>query len=1150
MRKIILIVGAALLVYLIPAWFAGSLFGLHGMKIWILRLGLVLIGMIAAAVAVWFLSSKKKQEGAAAAEPAPAGSEEMALLLRDAEKKLSGAKLEKGARIGNLPAVIVLGETSSTKTSIILQSGLDPELLAGQVYQDGNVTATRLANLWYSRRTVFVEAGGKLLEDAGSRNYLIKRLQPRKAVVGSGGQAPRVALVCVEAERITGSAQTMTAAAVNLRAKLGEISQAFGINLPVYLLFTKSDRLPFFADFVRNLNNEEATQVLGVTLPLGGPTGGVYVEEQTARLGNSFDQLFHSLCDARPEVLSRENEAPRLPNTYEFPREFRKLRGQMLQFLVDLTRPSQLTVGPFLRGFYFTGVRPVVIQEAVAAPSRAPEARPAQSAREATAMFRVPAGGQAAAAAPQQRVSVSRKVPQWLFLSHFFNDVLLADRVAMGASGASTKTNTLRRVLLATAAALSLIFCIGFTVSFFLNRGLESQIKEAVSSTAVAPTGTNLASVDSLRNLDTLRQSLATLTEYYREGAPLRYRWGLYVGNDLYPDVRRLYFSRFKQLLFGQTQNTLVTYMNGLPTAPSPNAPFDLTYDRLKAHLITTSHHDKSTRDWLSPMLLKTWNASGAADPERVQLARNQFDFYSDELKTENPFSNQSDPTGVPTARRYLNQFAEVDRVYQQLKAGVQKPSINFNRLIPGSKDYVVDNYDVAGPFTKDGYDIMSDAIRNPNKLVHGEEWVLGKEGAADSDHSKLIQQLQDRYRTDYIKEWRAYLKSAAVVRYKDIKDAAEKLNGFSSNSSPLLALFALASTNTNVNDAAVKTAFQPVQTVVPPADVRLVGPQNQDYISALLKLQSSVDALAKSPDPNGDPTAALNDATAARQTTKQLANLKFNPDPEAHIDGTTQKLLEDPIANLESLLRGLGPAELNAKGKEFCGQYAAVLRKYPFNPSATTDATVDEFSNVFRKPDGLLWKFYDGSLKKYLVKQGSQYAPVAGTAATLTPRFVDFFNQAAAFSDALYVGGPDPKFAYSLKAVPTEGVQKMGVEIDGQKMDFSGGTPTPKSFTWQGSGAHAARGTFGSEGASFSDNSGTWAIFRLFAEADKRDPIPGGGERLDWVVRTGASRKPSILPSGNPLTVRLELNMAGSPSVFQKGFFSRLACVAEVAKP
>jgi hypothetical protein len=36
---------------------------------------------------------------------------------------------------------------------------------------------------------------------------------------------------------------------------------------------------------------------------------------------------------------------------------------------------------------------------------------------------------------------------------------------------------------------------------------------------------------------------------------------------------------------------------------------------------------------------------------------------------------------------------------------------------------------------------------------------------------------------------------------------------------------------------------------------------------------------------------------------------------------------------------------------------------------------------------------------------------------------------------------------------------------------------------------------------------------------------------------------------NGKPVTVRLQLDMTGPP-VFQKGFFSRLACVAEVAKP
>ncbi|MEI9970632.1 MAG: hypothetical protein WDO73_00495 [Ignavibacteriota bacterium] len=35
------------------------------------------------------------------------------------------------------------------------------------------------------------------------------------------------------------------------------------------------------------------------------------------------------------------------------------------------------------------------------------------------------------------RVVGQRKVPQWLFLGHFFNDLLLADTAAKGASSSS-----------------------------------------------------------------------------------------------------------------------------------------------------------------------------------------------------------------------------------------------------------------------------------------------------------------------------------------------------------------------------------------------------------------------------------------------------------------------------------------------------------------------------------------------------------------------------------------------------------------------------------------------------------------------------------------------------------------------------------------
>src|SRR5207249_3264143 len=121
-----------------------------------------------------------------------------------------------------------------------------------------------------------------------------------------------------------------------------------------------------------NLSNEESIQVLGTTLPISARSTGVYAEQEAQRLTTAFHDLYYSLCDKRPEFLSREHAAESLPGIYEFPREFRKLRSAMVQFLVDLARPSQLTTGPFLRGFYFSGVRPIMVNEMAPAPALAP----------------------------------------------------------------------------------------------------------------------------------------------------------------------------------------------------------------------------------------------------------------------------------------------------------------------------------------------------------------------------------------------------------------------------------------------------------------------------------------------------------------------------------------------------------------------------------------------------------------------------------------------------------------------------------------------------------------------------------------------------------------------------------------------------------
>jgi type VI secretion system protein ImpL len=1125
--------------------------GLRHANPYVIQTMLLVISAIGAAVMAWLMSKRVSNTPQAAAGAAAQEAADVESLIDEAKARLAEAQNEKDTKLGTLPAVFVIGESGSAKTNIMVRSGLEPELLAGQVYEENNIVPTPLGNVWFARGTVFVEAAKKLLTDAAQWTGLIDYLQPSKLASLMGrDEVPRAALVCVDSETVVtaGGEDALAASARNLRARLVEISQRLGINLPVYVLFTKTDRIPFFMEYFRNLDNEEAAKTFGMTLPIVTTRQGVYAEEENSRLGTAFERLFRGLCNARPGFMARDHEPVHRASVYEFPREFRKMRVPLVRFLVELCKPSQLTTGPFLRGFYFSGVRPVMVTEAAPA-VRAPEPAAAGGRLGATGMFQMKAGAQPAAA--PTRLS-TRKVPQWMFLGHLFNDVLLSDEAAMGASASSVKASLPRRILLGTAAGLCLLYSGLLAWSFTNNRALETRVRQAAEGIAsVESPGANVASLASLQRLETLRGSLETLTTYNRDGAPWSYRWGLYAGNSLYPEVRRVYFDDFRKLLLGQTQTTIVDSLRAVPGVITGGPEYGPTYDSLKAYLITTSNHDKSTRAFLAPVLTNRWSANRNIDPERQQLAQKQFEFYARELKVANPFSSDNDTAAVEKARHYLALFAGFERVYQAMLADAAKNTapLNFNKRFPGSAEVVLDSQDVAGPFTKPGWEFIKNSLKNPQKYFSGEQWVLGDQSASNIDQSKLGQQLAERYYSDYIKQWRAYLKAASVVRYANLPDAAKKLNTLSGNQSPLLELFWLASQNTGVDVPAVANAFQPVHAVVPPTAVdHYIAPPNQAYMSALVTLQTSVDAAASMPQPT-DAAAAqtLTNASAARVSARQVAQ-SFRIDPEGRVEVTVQKLMEDPITSVEALLRKLGPDELNGKGKAMCVPFRALMTKYPFNSNSTVQATAADVSSVFRKPDGALWKLYDENLQKLLPKQGALYVAMPGGAVTLNPAFVNFFNQAAALSDFFYGGGSqDPHFTYILKPVPTDGIQTVNLQLDGQQMSYSGGPAAAKNFVWQTTGAHEAKASvkFGETPLTWSNDEGLWAVFQFFGKAEQWRPA-GTGNVLEWVLRLG---KDPVLANGKPLTVRFELDMGGGPQVFQKGFLSRLGCVAEVAK-
>jgi type VI secretion system protein ImpL len=1104
---------------------------------------LALIGLV-----VLLVVRQKKAKAAAAADSAePVGSDEISMLIRGAEAKLAAAKIENGARVGNLPALLLVGEQGSTKTSVMLHSGIEAELLAGQVYQNNEVAPTRSANIWFARRTLFVEAGSGLLTDPGQWHTLVKRLQPRGSVVSRGEQAPRAAVVFYDCENFArqGAQEAASASARNLRARLGEISQALGINLPVYVLFTRMDRLPFCLEYIRNLSNEEAMQVLGVTLPMVTQRAeGVYGEQETARLSDNFERLFRSLADSRPPFLARETDTSKLPAAYEFPREFRKLRPAVVQFLVDLCRPSQLSTGPFLRGFYFTGVRPVIVNESAPVAAAAPQQQSTYDAPPgATGIFTAGARAQAQRQAPMPVSTGSRKMPQWVFLTHLFNDILLADKSAMGASGASVKTSSARRILFLALASLCLIASVLFTVSFFKNRSLEAQVRDAAQSISSAPPpAADVASIGDLQKLETLRQAYERLASYHRNGGPLGYRWGLFTGEDLYPEARRIYFARFQQLLLLPTQRAMVPFLNGLPAKPGPD--YGPTYDTLKAYLITTSNHDKSTREFLPPVLMKWWKNDRTVDDPRTQLAQKQFDFYAGELKDENPFSNVNDGAAIVHARVYLSQFAGVDRVYAFMlsEASKNNPPIDFNRQFVDSAKIVLEPHVVPGAFSKGGWAFMKDAIPHADRYFSGEEWVLGKQQGADLDRAALAQEIRTRYNKDFTDHWRTYIKQASVQRYTGIPDAAAKLSVTASAQSPLLALLCVASENTAVDDPTVAAVFQPEQTVVPAGcSAKYNAPSNQAYMASLLGLQASLESVSQLPNPDDNATAPTRtQAMQAHLAARQMAQA-FRADSD--LGAPTQKLLEDPITNAEGVLKGLGPADLNKKGKDACSQLRPILSKFPFNPKSQTDATIQDVNMIFAPKQGAIWQFWEANLQKLASRQG---VPVPNAPIQITAAFQAYLARAAAFTDAAYPNGAaNPQFKYTVRGVIGPDTERISGNIDGQPADFSGAGAPAKTFTWPGPnpGTQLSIRLKGGNETLYPSYQGLWSVFRFVGDADRHT-----GSSVEMDARAGKANQLVRNPANNqPVTIKLDIN--ANPPVFDKSYFAGMGCVAEVAK-
>jgi type VI secretion system protein ImpL len=1146
--KRILIGTLIFLVYLALVIWGGFVLHFEGTKLILFCVILGLLGALTTAFVVWYLY--KISKGAAdAAGPDTPDAVNLSTLLRDADARIRQAGRAGVKSLAAMPLIYVIGDENSAKTQTVLQSGLDPELLAGNVFRDGVIVPTQLANLWLAGNYVVAEAGGALLRQPALWTRLLKATIPARlgSVFSSDSRLPaRSVVVCVSIERILApnTSEQIRALAQTLNERLRQLSQTLGISLPIYVLFTKLDNVTPFAEYVSHLSEEEVKLPIGSLLSSLHTGSGLYTEQATALISSKFDQLLFALSEFRLDILSRGGELQELARAYEFPRDLRKLRAGIVSFLAEVARPSQIGVNPFLRGFFFAGMRAHLVEDVLDIGPAQPQVSTPSADAGATRIFSLASVQAPQAPTPQPRRGGTRKVPQWVFLPHLFSKILLADKSALEASRSSTRTSYLKRTLLAVTCAIILIALTLVTISFFRNRSLEQRAAAAASAQVSPASPTMFASQADLDTLDKLRAILDQLGAYRKDGPPLMSRFGLYRGDALYPVACQAYSNKFRTLLLAPTQENILAKLRAVPLAPTPDADYSATYRPLKAYIITVSNPDpdsaQDTNDFLPSALLAEWTGNGAPSSDVARLAQAQFEFYARLLPEASGCLSGSggyrNDVIVAQARAYLNGFQGFQHVYQSMLAAANHkvPGFNFNGKFPGSAQYIVDSFPVPGAFSKDGFTFMQDAILHPDPYFRGEEWVLGPSSGPPIDRAALSTQLKSAYTADYIQTWRSYLTKAQFITYRNFPDAGTKLSALDSNTSALLELFSLISFNTGVSSIDISNAFQAPQAVVPSSipDNRLIVSSNQAYIQSLQALEGVIKNLTLNPTNANDPSAAIpvtQAAIAGEQAAENLRN-SFLPDPTGGMDKISFNLLQAPIKSAQELAAQAPASAAGGGAKNFCAQIAPVLAKFPFNPQSSVEASTEEVSQVFAPGSGSFAQFYNATLRPLVVLQGSQYVPAPGSTVKISPSFITFLNNAQRISNGLFSsGGNQPSLDFTLTEVKAPDVSNAVLNIDGKQLKNSG-----ESVTFHWVSQPSSNITLKTQKNTAPAMTGSWSVFHFGFGAPQVSP-----NRLKFSFSFN---------NQTPEIVLLDASGPGAP-LLNPEFMRSFHCVSNVAR-
>lgn len=990
-----------------------------------------------------------------------------------------------------LPWYLLLGNTGCGKTSLLEHSGVEFPINDHQDRLTKDIGHTRYCDWFFANNAILIDSAGRFTEqetmsaDAGVWQGFLQQLKMRRRRRPLNG----VILALDMDQLLHDSEPELEHYARTIRERMQELQQRLTLDIPVYVVLTKTDRLSGFSEFFETLSREDREQVMGVTFRENSDG------TQAQVLHQEFAELLRRLNSQVLQRMHQERDVQRRSRLLEFPMQLASI-GQRLALVVELAfAKTRYHKASHLRGIYFTS---------------APEVN--SHLNDTTAAI-----GRNLSLPRHLLPSVGEK--RGFFIRQLLEEVIFPESELAGLDqGYEKKLRWRNRLAYASVAALLMLGGGVWANSFLYNSGHQQQIASQLEHTQTLhqqlPATADLA--ESAPLLDNMRLS----RDIFPAAAEVAWtdQLGLYQGEPLNYLSQEIYNQQLRKQMLPRIQRQLEAQIS------SNLDQRNVLANALRAYLMLSLHHhldEAYLQDWLAQIWAERYRGQGDLQRNLADHLAHLLDIGFEPVALNNQvlISARNELRTEPTAEL-------VYRMLQEDSALVKVGDFSFASVLTSyPRVFEFDDYQIPGLYTRKGYQqvFLVRGIGMVKDIVDN-NWVLGDTSElTDHEIKRIYHEVEELYFRDYIEHWNTALTQLQIKPSADIAGASAQLQAMTSSSQPLLTVLQTVRDNSllmdgldglagHAGDLTAKTnpklakiaegavdgaleqvavseaqqalaqQFQSLNVLLP--DGKNPAPALQNALDAVHALQTRINGISNAPDP---------EQAAYRLARERMSGKN---DEMGRLRSAAEALPATPSGWLLQLVDQSWNLTLASSQEYIQQQYAAELwrpyrstiaGRYPFGKRAEQEVALGDF-NAFFGQGGSVDSFYQKVLRPFVGGNRNRlYAKqIDGQGLPLSGHFLNqmsraYFIQQAFFSES----GNQAQLQFKLEPLAlSSSLLKAELKVDGNQLVYEHGPILGKQFTWPSTAssnrASIALHNLSGDNVLSQHSTGTWSLFRL----------------------------------------------------------------------